>query len=158
MTDAAEGRTPSPEGPGPREADRRRRPTPMLSRWFLRGRRRGGRRAGEVDHVYVDRLGGWMLAAFLIVIGLSLIDAGFTLYLLKRGATEANPVMRAALHLGDRAFVLIKTLVTVGAAGFLVLHKNWPLGRLCLALALLGYAALTLYHLYAQRLVGAVLG
>jgi NADH:ubiquinone oxidoreductase subunit 6 (subunit J) len=66
--------------------------------------------------------------------------------------------MQAALHLGEEAFILIKTFVTIAAAGFLVLHKNWPLGRLCLALALLGYAALMLYHLHGQRLVGTVVG
>ena len=133
--------------------DRRRRPTSMFSRWLFRGRRRGGRRDGERDRIYVDRPGGWVIAAFVVVVGLSILDAGFTLYLLKRGATEANPIMRAALNLGDSAFVLIKTAVTVLAAGFLMLHKNWPLGRVCLACALVGYSALTLYHLYAQRIV-----
>lgn len=128
----------------------------MISRFLFLGRRRGGRRSGERERIYVDRPGGWVLAAFAIVVGLSLLDATFTLYLLKRGATEANPVMRAALHLGDQSFVLIKTGVTIVAAGFLMVHKNWPLGRVCLALALLGYSALTLYHLQAQRLVGSL--
>jgi hypothetical protein len=133
--------------------ERRQRPTPMMSRWIFRGRRRSGRRDGEREKVYVDRPGAWVIAAFSIVVALSIMDAGFTLYLLKRGATEANPVMRAALHLGDHAFILIKTSMTILAAGFLMLHKNWPLGRVCLALALFGYSALTLYHLYAQKVV-----
>ena len=106
-----------------------------------------------MDRVYVDRPGGWVIAGFFVLVGLSLLDAAFTLWLLDRGATEANPVMRAALHLGNHAFVAIKTLVTVFAVGFLCLHKNWPLGRVCLVLALLGYSALTLYHLGAQRIV-----
>ena len=139
-----------------RGPDRRKRSTPMFSRFLFWGRRKGGRRDGEREKVYVDRPGGWVLAAFAIIVGLSLLDATFTLYLLKQGATEANPVMRAALHLGDQAFVLIKTGVTVLAAGFLMVHKNWPLGRLCLAVALLGYSALTLYHLYAQQLVNQI--
>lgn len=96
----------------------------------------------------MDRPGGWILAAFGLIVGLSLLDAAFTLVLLKHGVTEANPVMRAALHLGDPAFVLVKTGVTVLAAAFLVMQKNWPLGRACLAVALLGYSALTLYRLY----------
>jgi hypothetical protein len=133
--------------------DRRRRPTPMLSRYLLRGRRRGGRREGEVEHVYVDRPGPWILTGFLLVVLLSVLDAAFTLSHLERGATEANPFMRAALELGNRAFVVIKTVITVLAVGFLCLHKNWPLGRLCLTLALLGYAALTIYHLYGRILL-----
>jgi hypothetical protein len=128
----------------------------MLSRWLLRGRRRGGRRGAEHDFLYVDRPGGWVVAGFFILCGLSLLDAGFTLDLLRRGATEANPVMRAALHLGDEAFVAIKMLVTAVAVGFLCLHKNWPLGRVCLGLALVGYSALTLYHLWAQKAVGVL--
>lgn len=133
-----------------RGPDRRVRATPMFSRFLFWGQRRSGRRDGEREKVYVDRPGGWSIAAFIVIVGLSLLDATFTLYLLKRGAEEANPVMRAALHLGDQAFVLIKIGVTALAAGFLMVHKNWPLGRLCLAVALLGYSALTLYHLWAQ--------
>ncbi|MCA9314462.1 MAG: DUF5658 family protein [Planctomycetota bacterium] len=125
----------------------------MISRYLFRGRRRAGRREGERNLVYVDRPGPWILGAFIGVVGLSLLDAWYTLDLLKSGATEANPVMRAALHLGDRPFVLIKTVVTIVATSFLCLHKNWPLGRICLAAALLGYSALVLYHLHAQALI-----
>ena len=127
----------------------------MLSRWLFFGRRKGGRRDGESDFVYVDRPGGWILAAFIAVVGLSLLDAWYTLDLLKRGATEANPVMRAALEISDEAFVVIKTVITVLGAGFLCLHKNWPLGRTCLVIALFGYSTLLFYHLYAQQVIGA---
>jgi hypothetical protein len=127
----------------------------MVSRYLFLGRRRGGRREGESDYVYVDRPGAWTWAAFALVVGLSLLDAAFTLTLLRRGATEANPVMQAALQLGEGAFVFVKTFVTILAAGFLCLHKNWPLGRLCLAVAIVGYSILTAYHLWAQH---AILG
>jgi hypothetical protein len=139
-----------------RGPDRRRRPTPMLSRFLLFGRRAAGRRDDERDFTYVDRPGFWILAAFGAVLALSLFDAWFTLELLKRGATEANPVMRAALDLGDHAFVLIKTVITIIATGFLCLHKNWPLGRVCLGLALIGYTVLTAYHIYAHQTVPAL--
>lgn len=101
--------------------------------------------------MYVDRPGGWVLVAFAAVVGLSLLDAWYTLDLLKRGATEANPLMRAALAVNDEVFVLIKTVVTLVGAGFLCLHKNWPLGRICLVIALLGYSALLFYHFWAQQ-------
>ena len=142
---------PSRRGP----FERRGRPTPMLS-WFLffRGRRRGGRREGDEDFTYVDRPGGWILAGFAALVGLSVLDAWYTLDLLKRGATEANPVMKLALDVSDEAFVVIKTVITVAGAGFLSLHKNWPLGRLCMAIALFGYSALLFYHLWAQQAIG----
>jgi hypothetical protein len=122
----------------------------MISRYLFRGRRRRGRRQGDERYTYVDRPGGWILAAFACVVGLSLLDAWYTLDLLTKGATEANPVMKLALDVSDRAFVVVKTLITIGGAGFLCLHKNWPLGRICLVLALLGYSVLLGYHLYAQ--------
>ncbi len=129
----------------------------MFSRFLFVGRRRLGRRESEQDYVYVDRPGGWIVAAFAAVLALSLFDAWFTLDLLRRGATEANPLMRAALDLGDQPFVLIKTAMTLLALGFLCLHKNWPLGRVCLGIALLGYSALTAYHIYARHVLPPVI-
>lgn len=125
----------------------------MVSRWLVFGRRRSGRRDGEAEFTYVDHPGTWVLLAFAAVVGLSLLDAWYTLDLLKKGATEANPLMRAALQVSDEVFVVIKTVITLGGAAFLCLHKNWPLGRLCLVIALLGYSTLLFYHLYAQHVV-----
>ena len=125
----------------------------MLSRYLVWGRRRGSRRGEEVDFTYVDRPGPWIVLAFTCVVGLSMLDAWYTLDLLKRGATEANPVMKMALEISDQAFILIKTSVTIVGASFLCLHKNWPLGRICLVIALFGYSALLFYHLYAQQVV-----
>ena len=122
----------------------------MITRFLFRGRRTGGRRDGEHERIYVDRPGGLVLAGFAALTVLSLADAFFTLKELAAGATEANPVMRAALTLGNGPFVVIKTAVTVVGAAFLALHKNWPLGRRCLLFAILGYAALTVYHAYAM--------
>jgi hypothetical protein len=132
------------------DSDRRRQPTPMFSRFLLVGRRRAGRRDGERDRIYVDHPGAWVIAAFLAVTLLSVADAYFTLHELALGVgvTEENPVMRAALSLGNGGFVFVKTIVTVVGVGFLGLHKNWPLGRACLWVAVAGYAALTAYHLW----------
>lgn len=122
----------------------------MISRYLLFGRRAGGRRDGEREKVYVDRPGRWVVAAFFAVMLLSVADAYFTLKVLSQGGEEANPVMRAALALGNRGFVILKTGVTFAGTAFLCLHKNWPLGRMCLWIAFVGYAALTAYHIVLQ--------
>jgi hypothetical protein len=122
----------------------------MISRWLLVGRRRGGRREGETQRIYVDRPGGWILTAFFVVLGLSIGDAWFTLDVLNRGGSEANPVMRTALVFGDTTFVILKTVITILGAAFLCLHKTWPLGRVCLWIALLGYSAVTAFHLWGR--------
>ena len=120
----------------------------MLSRYLLTGRRRGGRRASETEHIYVDRPAavGWWRGFFALTL-LSAADAWFTLNALAKGAQEAKPVMRAALSLGNTGFVVVKTVVTVVCGAFLALHKTWRLGRLCLWLALGAYAVLTAWHM-----------
>jgi uncharacterized protein DUF5658 len=129
--------------------DRRRRPTPMLSRYVFWGRRRGGRRAGEQVRIYVDRPGPWVITACVLLVALSIADAHVTLRILSAGGQEVNPVMRRVLALGDGPFVFVKIALTVLGALVLCLHKTWPLGRACLWLALGGYGLLTAYHLVA---------
>jgi len=146
-----------PEGSAPPEPsdrrageDRRRRPTPPLSRHLLRGHRRGGRRAGE-RRVYVDWPGPWVLLAFLVVFGLSSLDAYFTLRMVAgEEGREGNPVMRLALTLGEGSFVIVKAALTLAGLAVLAVHKNWPLGRACLWVALVGYAAVTALHLWGM--------
>jgi hypothetical protein len=133
-----------------RVTDRRMRPTPMISRYLLVGRRRAGRREGEKERIYVDRPGPWALTAFGLLTALSVADAVLTLDVIGRGATEANPLMRAALDLGNGPFVVVKTGATVVGAAFLCLHKNWALGRLCLWAALAGYLAVMVVHYHGQ--------
>ena len=144
---------PAGDDPSRGPPDRRRQPTPMLSRYLFLGRRKGGRRGGETERIYVDRPGVSVIAACGLVTALSILDAFLTLDVLAKGGEEANPLMLAALSLGTGAFVILKTCVTVLGAGFLCLHKNWPLGRVCLWVALFFYAALTAWHLYGQWFV-----
>lgn len=144
----------APTSPPPyRGPDRRLQPTPMISRFLLFGRRRSGRRVGETENIYVDRPGGWVIAAFGALTLLSVADAWFTLFALSKGAVEANPIMLAALSLGTAGFVVVKTVVTILGGAFLCLHKNWALGRLCLWLAIAGYGAITAWHVYGQTTV-----
>jgi hypothetical protein len=134
--------------------DRRRRPTPVLSRYLFRGRRRGGRRGREQSRIYVDRPGPGVVAACVLVVALSVADAYVTLRILAEGGEEVNPLMRAVLALGHGPFVIVKVGLTVAGAAILCLHKNWPLGRVCLGIALGGYALLTAYHLVVQAMRG----
>jgi hypothetical protein len=138
--------------------DRRKRPTPMLSRYWLRGRRRqAGRRDGDHRHVYVDRYTRteWIVVAWLVTA--SLADLGLTLLHLQAGGAEANPIMDWFLELGGiPAFAFAKVLMTAVPVVFLLLHARfrgtWP--------ALVGlsvmYAALMGYHAVAawDRIAG----
>ena len=71
--------------PDRRQGDRRTRPTPLFSRYWLFGRRRGGRRTDEADNIYIDR---YSAAEWFLVIGvlvLSVLDMVFTLVHLDDG-------------------------------------------------------------------------
>jgi hypothetical protein len=132
--------------------DRRRRPTPMVSRYLFRGRRRAGRRASEQNHQYVDQPQRRVLATCLFVLLCSIADAYVTLGMVSAGSSEANPLMEAVLSLGSAPFVVLKTTLTFFGAAVLCLHQNWPLGRAGLLIALGGYGILVLYHLAMQSL------
>jgi len=134
------------------QVDRRRRPTPMVSRYLFRGRRRGPRRAAEQEHQYVDRPRHGIIAACLLVLALSTADAYITLRILAQGGSEANPIMAAALRMGHAQFVAVKTALTFFGAAVLCLHQQWALSRAGLRIALAGYAGLLIYHVVMQSI------
>jgi hypothetical protein len=140
-----------PGAPGrPRGADRRRAPTPMLSRYWLGGRRLGGRRGEEKGSIYVDRYTREEVALVAWIGVTAVLDLLLTLRHLAVGGEEANPVMRLALEGGGPGlFAAIKLLMTFSAALFLLLHVRFRGTRAALwGLALL-YGAVMLYHAVA---------
>jgi hypothetical protein len=135
------------ETPTPRGPDRRKKPTPVLSRHWLRGRRRGGRREGETEDIYVDRPSRreWLL--FAAILGLAGLDGVWTLLHLERGVEEANPLMAWFLEVGGNpAFAAAKFGVTVVAAGFLLLHARFRTARRLMPWVVAVYTALVIVH------------
>ena len=133
-------------------SDRRLHPTPIISRYLFRGRRRGGRRRSEQQRIYVDRPASWVITACVLVVILSIADAYATLRLLSDGGREFNPVMRSVLALGERPFLIVKLVLTFAGAVILCLHHTWSLGKVCLWIALVGYTMLSAYHLVLQSM------
>lgn len=129
--------------------DRRQRPTPIFSRYWLRGRRRGSRRGSDKSATYVDR---YTTREWTLVIGImvmSLADLMLTLAYLHRGGEEANPVMRWALEWGGEYFFAgLKTALTTAGALFLLLHVRFSRVRFWLGVLFAGYVLLMLYHSY----------
>ncbi|MFO1054445.1 MAG: DUF5658 family protein [Planctomycetota bacterium] len=136
--------------------DRRRRPTPMLSRYWLRGRRRGGRRDGERDDIYVDR---YTRVEWLCVVGLLLltaIDWAWTWAHLTRGVQEANPVMAWAWREGGAlGFSTLKLGVTVPGVLVLLLHSRFRYTKWLLPAVLAIYAALMIVHALTESSIPA---
>lgn len=137
------------ESGGYRGPDRRKQPTPFLSRWsFFGGRRREpGRRVEDQGEHFVDVYRGWTWAMLTVFMVLNLLDAHFTLVYLQRGGEEANPVAIAMLNAGMGVFIGVKAAgISLGAAVFCIL-ANFKNGRIGVIVALMFYQVLFLYHL-----------
>lgn len=131
-----------------RKEDRRKRPTPFLSRYTFVGRRRASRRGDEKYNYYVDRLGGKAWFITLIIIVLSISDSLFTLHFLKRGFREVNPLMNVAILIGKPIFIISKYIFTVIGILVLGLHKNFRFVKELIALIIIFYLLLNAYHIW----------
>jgi hypothetical protein len=141
---------PEPVHRGP---DRRRAPTPRISRYTLwGGRRQGPRRGEEREGSFVDVYGRRL---FLLVLWIALMNIGdsfFTLVHLQAGGVELNPVARALLTTGRWNFVFAKSILIGLALIVLAVHKNFHLARVGLWTAAGTYTCLVAYHLLLFRL------
>lgn len=142
--------TPAPAAPdgGARRFDRRRAPTPRLSRWtFYGGRRRSVRRGEEREGSFVDVHGVRLWCLVLWVALMNVGDSYFTLIHLQAGGIELNPVAEALLGLGRSGFVFTKSTLIALALVVLAIHKNFFLARIGLWTAAGTYTLLVAYHL-----------
>ena len=94
-------------------------------RYLFFGRRKGMRRDEDNRKSYF--LDHYSLRVFGIIIGiilLSLTDAMLTLYLIRNGAAEVNPVMEHFLRYGPLPFLAAKYLLTTASIVLLLIYKN----------------------------------
>lgn len=131
--------------------DRRRRPTPMLSRYALfGGRRRTVRRDEEREGAFVDVHGPRLFLLVLTIVALNLLDAWFTLLFLSHGGRELNPFVQRLLDFGGGPwpFLVFKTVGIGLCCAFLTLTKNFRPARFGLWIVFAGYAVLLGWHFY----------
>jgi hypothetical protein len=129
----------------------RRLPTSFFSLFTNRFRRRksSGRRETDSGR-YVDVYGWRTWSVLIAVLVLSAVDAIMTaLHVVDGTATELNPIMAAVIkHGGLPGFFGAKAAMTIFPMAIIVVHKEWPTGKLAARICLLAYALLSLYHLY----------
>jgi hypothetical protein len=129
--------------------DRRRRTTPLISRYTLTGgRRRTVRRITDRGrHLLVDFYSPSLMVALLAVLVFNYIDSYMTLTLLQKGLVfEANPFMSFHLENGISPFVINKGLITAASLIILCIFKNFKFARIGLALSLIAYVSIVLYE------------
>lgn len=135
--------------------DRRKRPTPILSRHtFLGGQRKSMRRKDDKgNHIFVDVYSTRLMIILLSLLIFSYVDAFLTLSLIKAGiVTEANPVLSFYLELDTSYFILNKTLLTAVSLVILCLHKNFLITKIGLPFATITYISVITYQIYIMRI------
>lgn len=106
--------------------DRRRRPTPLLSRYTLWGRRKTLRRKEDQERGgYVDRYDPALLFLLVLIVGLNILDSVFTMIILDCGGREINPIVRSAIEVyGDQFWVWKFSIVSANVI-LLCLHSRF---------------------------------
>lgn len=132
-------------------SDRRRFPTPVVSRYTVFGGRRKTIRRLEdkKKHLFVDLYSTRLLVAVMVLLVLSCIDASLTLALIDKGkVVEANPLMAFFMDYGIVPFTIIKFAITAFALVILCLFKNVNITRIGLPVAVKIYLAIVGYEVY----------
>ncbi len=108
--------------------DRRNQPTPGLSRFTIWGRRKSFRRKEDQEKGgYIDRFHPVLLLLLTLIVGLTLLDALFTMVILDDGGWEVNPVIRSVIQLyGDRFWVWKFVIVSISLV-LLCIHSKFRL-------------------------------
>jgi hypothetical protein len=132
--------------------DRRRRPTPMLSRYtFFGGRRSTFQSPTEAEDAYVDLYNSRQVALVLVFFALTVFDAIATVYYIDHAhGSEWNPIADWMLQRGRVFFVLAKGVPTGLMLLFVMIHKNFRYGRIALAIGFGFYFLLGVYHVFLQ--------
>ena len=136
------------------ENDRRQQPTPGLSRYTFLGRRKSFRRKMDLQRGgYVDRYSSTMLLLLILIIGLNVLDALFTLMILDLRGWEANPVVRSVIDLYGTKFWVWKFAIVSVSVVLLCIHSRFRLVKEliiaigCLYIVVVAYQVFLLLHI-----------
>ena len=134
--------------------DRRKQPTPGLSRYTFLGRRKMIRRKSDSQRGgYIDRYSSTLFFFLITIIGLNVLDALFTLMILDLKGWEANPVVNSVISLyGTKFWVWKFSIVSVSLVP-LCLHSRFRLVKeiiiaiSCLYVMVVIYQIFLLFHM-----------
>jgi hypothetical protein len=136
------------------EKDRRKQPTPALSRYTFFGRRKTIRRKEEQQRGgYVDRYSSTLFFFLIAIVGLNVLDAFLTLLILDLKGWEANPVVRSVINIYGTEFWIWKFSIVSFSLALLCLHSRFRLVReiiiaiSCLYIMVVAYQVFLILHL-----------
>jgi hypothetical protein len=134
--------------------ERRKKPTPILSRYSLSGRRCSFRRTEDQHRGgYVDCYGQKLFCCLLLIAGLNILDAFFTIIILESGGQEVNPLVRWAIDsFGNNAWSLKFSVVSCGVI-LLCLHSKFRMAQVSIIVAAVLFSGVVMYQLLLLRYI-----
>lgn len=108
-----------------REENRRSRRNLFNYKYLWGGNRRIFRRERDLRSSYIDHYDPRLMLITIAVMGLSFLDAVFTLLLLNNGAVEINHLMAYLISMDISSFINTKLMLTGGCMILLVRHENF---------------------------------
>ncbi len=119
-----------------------------MTRYTFSGRRRILRREEDQKRGgYVDRYSPSLLFFLLLIVGLNILDALFTMMILDYGGWEVNPIVRSAIEVyGDHFWVWKFCIVSVNVF-LLCLHSKFKYVKKIILGICLVYLAIILYQI-----------
>jgi hypothetical protein len=131
-------------------SDRRKSPTPFISRYtFIGGRRKTIRRCSDrKKYIFVDIYSPQLLLMLLLLLILNISDCYLTLILITENvAVEVNPIMSFYLKLGNISFLSAKLFFTIVPLFTFCICKNFSITKASLITAIIIYLSLIMYEL-----------
>jgi hypothetical protein len=129
--------------------DRRKQPTPGLSRFTFWGRRKTIRRkTDQKQGGYVDQYSPALLFLLISIIGLNVLDALFTLMTLDLKGWEANPVVSSVIALYGIKFWIWKFFIVSVSLVLLCLHSRFRLVKELIVAAGCLYFLVVVYQIF----------
>jgi hypothetical protein len=127
--------------------DRRAGSTPALSGFTFYGRRKSFRREADRQRGgYTDRYTPGLLSCLVLILGLNVLDALFTLTILNAGGCEINFVVGLAIDLWADKFWIWKFGLSSACVILLCLHSNFRfVGKAILGITVT-YVMLAIYQ------------
>jgi len=106
--------------------DRRNQPTPGLSRYTFLGRRKGfQRKEDQEEGGYIDRYSSKLFFFIVLILGLNILDALFTMIILDLKGWEANPIVRSVIETYGDKFWIWKFALVSFCLVLLCLHSRF---------------------------------
>ena len=129
--------------------DRRKQPTPGLSRYTLFGRRRRFRRKSDQERGgYTDCYNAGLFIILILIASLNVLDSFFTLIVLNDGGWEVNPIVRSVIESCGDGFWVWKFFIVSFSLILLGLHSNFGHVRTAINALCFIYVAVVLYQIF----------